>query len=616
MLLHWYAVAVTMIPARRRDPRSMDDLNIVLDPASRLSLQHQLRQKLIDAIHRGVLRPGRRLPSSRSLAARIDVSRNTVSLAYDALIAEGHVVSRARSGIFVASDVPSARIASRRRSTGQTGPLAARLPPAPDDRGFRCPGNWHQYPFPFIDGCVDSTLMPNAEWREALRLASSRHEIDGISRSVSDTDDTALIDEVRSKVLPVRGIDADAEEVLMTLSARHALQLVGSLLIGRGTPVVLEAPVDAEFERRMRDRQAELSMLDAYDDRPLPRAAVVVTSARRSFAADSNRPRALLAMVAAADGVLVEHDMPPGARDGSRVPPALRAIDMERRVVYVGNLAPAISCGESLGIAVSEPAFIERMRQLRRIQGTMPPILLQRAWAYFIGLGHYSSAVVRSGRVLEGRRTALRDALNHYLHQHVRIQTLPGASAYWVSLPENLDTRELTRQAAAIGVLVEPTRLEGGREALCMGVTGINESQIRDGVRNLSRLIRGDLSVAPRHLDDEPISPLRGTALRKTMAGAVLLYSTVYGDPATLEVRSTGELIGTAGYTGEDCDRGRWWIDDGRWYRQWQHWAYAEPSGYAVVVDGDQLRWYGDDGLLADTAVITRRVRRGSKTRR
>ena len=605
-----------MKSANRRDPRSMDDLNIVLDPASPLSLQHQLRQKLIDAMHRGVLRPGRRLPSSRSLADRIGVSRNTVSLAYDALIAEGHIVSRARSGIFVASDVPSVRIASGRRGGGEEGPLVARLPGAPDDRGFRCPGNWSQYPFPFIDGCVDSSLMPNAEWREALRLASSRHEIDSIGRSAADTDDASLVDEVRGKVLPMRGIDADADEVLMTLSARHALQLVGSLLIARGTPVVLEAPVDAEFERRLRDRQAELSMLDEYAERPLPARAVVVTSARRSFAADSGRPRALLARVAAADGVLVEHDMPPGARDGSHIPPALRALDTQGRVVYIGNLAPAISCGESPGIVVSEPAFIERLRQLRRIQGTQPPILLQRAWAYFIGLGHYSAALARSGRVLEGRRTALRDALNHYLHQHVRIQTLPGASAYWVSLPENLDTREFARAAAAIGVLVEPTRLEGGREALCMGVTGIGEAQIRDGVKNLSRLIRGDLAATPRHIDDEPINPLRGAALRKAMAGATLLYSTVYGDPATLEVHADGELTGTAGYAGEDCDRGRWWIEDGLWHRQWQRWAYAEASAYSVVVDGDQLRWYGKDGLLADTAVITRQARRGARSRR
>lgn len=605
-----------MTPANRRDPRSMDDLNIVLDPASGLSLQHQLRQKLIDAIHRGVLRPGRRLPSSRSLAGHIGVSRNTVSLAYDALLADGHIVSRPRSGIFVATDVPRVRITSGRRGREQAGPLAARLPPAPDDRGFRCPGNWHQYPFPFIDGCVDASLMPSAEWRGALRLASSRHEIDGISRSVSDRDDAGLIDEVRSKVLPMRGIDADADQVLMTLSARHALQLVGSLLVARDTPVVLEAPVDAEFARRMRDRQADLSMLDSYEGKALPAGAVVVSSARRGFAAGSQRPRDLLAQVAAADAVLVEHDMPPGARDGSHVPPALRAIDDEHRVVYVGSLAPAISCGEAPGIVVSEPIFIERLRQLRRIQGTLLPTLLQRAWAHFIGLGHYSSALLRSGRVLEDRRIALRDALNHYLHQHVSIQTLPGASAYWVSLPANLDTREFAHQAAALGVLVEPTRLERDREVLCMGVTGINEAQIRDGVKNLSRLIRGDLAAAPRHLDDESIAPLRGARLRRTMAGSTLLYNTVYGEPATLVVHADGEITGAAGYAGEDRDRGRWWIEDDRWFRQWGRWAYAEASGYRVVVDGDQLRWYGEDGLLADTAVITRQPRRRKQPQR
>ena len=92
------------------------------------------------------------------------------------------------------------------------------------------------------------------------------------------------------------------------------------------------------------------------------------------------------------------------------------------------------------------------------------------------------------------------------------------------------------------------------------------------------------------------------------MAGSTLLYNTVYGEPARIEVRANGELIGTAGYANEDCDRGRWWIEDDRWYRQWQQWAYGEASGYAIVVEGDQLRWYGSDGLLADTAVITRRI--------
>lgn len=141
-----------------------------------------------------------------------------------------------------------------------------------------------------------------------------------------------------------------------------------------------------------------------------------------------------------------------------------------------------------------------------------------------------------------------------------------------------------------------------------MGITGIAEPQIREGVKALSRLVRGDLSSMSRHLEGETTAPLRGAMLQRKMAGATLLYNTVYGDPATLEIRANGEMAGSAGYSGEDCDQGRWWVEGDRWYRQWQRWAYAEVNAYRIIIDGDQLRWYGEDGLLADSAVILRKA--------
>lgn len=597
----------------KAEPRTLDPLRLVLDPRAPLSLQQQLRQQLVAAIHRGMLRPGQRLPSSRQLSERIKVSRNTVSLAYDALLAEGYLVSRTRSGIFVSADIAGTRIGAGRRRPAPESPLAARLPAAAEDTGFRAPQHWHRYPFPFIDGCIDAELTPGAEWGEAIRLAGSRHEMPHWHREAADTDDGMLVEEVRGKLLPMRGIQAAADEVLLAASCGHALQLAGDLLIRRGTPVVLALPADPAFERRLRERHAEVSLLDPQLQTPLPSGAVVVTSSRHGFAADSDVPQRLLALVADADGVLIEHDVPAGAQDGGRIAPALRALDHHGRVVHVGGFAPVVSCGEPPGMLVGPPDFIERARQLRRTQGTAPPRVMQRAWAYFIGLGHYSAALVRTGRVLAQRRTALRDALNHYLHQHVSIDSSPGASAYWVSVPSGVDARALARQAATLGVLVEPALRADGREALCMGVTGLPTARIREGVRTLARLLRGDLSSSSRRLEEDPVAPLRGKALRRAMAGASLLYSTVYGEPCTLEIHADGNLAGTAGYDGEDCDRGHWWIEGDRWYRQWQQWAYGEASGYALVVDGDQLRLYGEDGFLADTAVLLPPVKRRGK---
>src|SRR3546814_2973639 len=107
----------------------------------------------------------------------------------------------------------------------------------------------------------------------------------------------------------MRGIQAGSDRVLVTLSSPHALQVAGELLVRRGTPVVLERPTEAAFERRLRERHADVSMLDPDPHAPLPQGAVVVTSRRHGFASGSNDPARLLARVAAADGVLIEHDV-------------------------------------------------------------------------------------------------------------------------------------------------------------------------------------------------------------------------------------------------------------------------------------------------------------------
>lgn len=587
-------------------PRAIEHLHLAVDPAAPLSLQRQLRQKLVAAIHRGILRPGQRLPSSRQLAQRISVSRNTVSLAYDALLAEGILSSRTRSGIFVAMEVGNNRIGAGRRQLEPESALTSRLPPQDAESSFRIPQHWHQYPFVFADGCVDAELVPATQWGEAIRLAGARHEVLQWQRHGNDTDDAMLLQELRSKVLPIRGIQAGGDELLATVSCRNALHLAAELLIRRGTPVVLEHPADPALERHARARHAELSLLDPGLREALPDGVLVVTSRRHGFAKDSGFARRLLAKVHAADGLVIEQDVPSGMPETEQVAPALRALDRHGRVIYVGSLAPAVACGEPLGLLVAAPELIDRARRLRRSEGTSPSKVMQRAWAYFIGLGHYSAALVHAGRLLGERRTALRDAINHYLHERVHIEALPGASAYRVSVPGNLDAFEIARQAATLGVLVEPIANPDGSQSLYMGVSGIPAARIREGVRHLARLLRGDLSPLSQRIERSPVPPLRGRALRRAMSGIALLYNTVYGEPCTLTLTADGTLSGTAGYAGEDVDHGRWWVEDGRWFRQWQQWAYGEAAGFAVVIEGEQLRFYGEDGLLVDAAVLIR----------
>ena len=57
-------------------------------------------------------------------------------------------------------------------------------------------------------------------------------------------------------------------------------------------------------------------------------------------------------------------------------------------------------------------------------------------------------------------------------------------------------------------------------------------------------------------------------------------------------------MSGCAGLNGEDHDSGRWWIEGDRYIRQWQRWSYGEPASYAIVLDGDRIKFYLESGYI------------------
>ena len=89
-----------------------DHIVITLDSTSGISLQSQIRQSVVEAILARAILPGDKLPSSRALAKQLKVSRNTVILAYQALVDTGYLQPRERSGYRVSYDAPVSQLSS------------------------------------------------------------------------------------------------------------------------------------------------------------------------------------------------------------------------------------------------------------------------------------------------------------------------------------------------------------------------------------------------------------------------------------------------------------------------------------------------------------------------
>src|SRR5260370_8283916 len=79
---------------------------LILDPSTDQSLTSQLVGQLRDAITRGRIARGTKLPSSRRLSEQLGVSRNTVVRAYEELCSEGYAEARPASCVAVAAFLP------------------------------------------------------------------------------------------------------------------------------------------------------------------------------------------------------------------------------------------------------------------------------------------------------------------------------------------------------------------------------------------------------------------------------------------------------------------------------------------------------------------------------
>ena len=596
----------------------MSEAIIYLDPDSELNLQAQIRQKIVEAITLGNFPEGQRLPSSRKLAEQLSVARNTVVLAYQQLVDEGYLVSRERSGLYVNEDIRAGQVAPERnqeRKLEASTRWSNRFRRAPTpSQDFTCPPNWQQFPYPFIEGQFDHSLYPIKEWREASRLALGVKEINTWAGETGDIDDPMLIEQIRTRILPRRGIQARPEEILITVGTQHALYLIAELLVDSRISVAVEEPGYPGMRRLLAQRGAPIVYQPVdeeglvVDERLDDCQLIYATPSHQTPTAvtmSMDRRQALLALASRTDALIIEDDFEFESNYLTSPHPALRSMDTADRVIYMSCLSKVLSPGLRLGFMVAAPEVIEEARKLRRLMVRHPPLNNQRTAAFFLSLGHYESFLMHMHRIFEERWIALRRALNYYMLFYVEMAPAQGGSSLWVRGPEDLDVKYVANEAARRGILIEPVdhyyaTSNAPRNCFRMGVTSIPHDRIRDGVLALRDLFHDLTENKTETFETARGKHLTGDDLQQALAGIVMVSVIAYGDPCTIEICDDGSLIGKAGNASEDLDEGNWWIENERWHRQWSRWAWGETGIYDVVREGHNLKLFDEDGWLID----------------
>lgn len=216
----------------RKSREPLFQLPLSLPPRGSRELQRSVYGQLRAAILDGRLQPETRLPSTRSFAAAVGVSRNTALAVYDLLVSEGYLVVRPGSGTYVAAISPrpihGSSVEPGSESRLNEAWRRARPVLSAVDGDFR---------FDFRLGLPDKSAFPLPVWR---RLSARALRDWSKTPPVYDHPQgrTALRAAIAKHVSFARAVACSPEQIVVTAGAQQAFDLLARILVTPGRTVV------------------------------------------------------------------------------------------------------------------------------------------------------------------------------------------------------------------------------------------------------------------------------------------------------------------------------------------------------------------------------------------
>ncbi len=478
---------------------------LALDPASRTPLHQQLFLSLRQAILDGRLKPNSQLASSRSLAAELNISRNTVLTAYDQLTAEGYLESRIGSGSYVSSHLPDDLL--ERKSSGQAGQvptrevylskMAAPYKERPLKQTYRglpfSPGLPALEEFPFEDWA--RLLARN--WRKPKREFLVDNPIGGSA---------VLRDAIATHLGQTRAVRCDADQVIVLSGSQQAIHLVVRAFAEPGESIWMEEPgfpgirdaiISAGANPVPVPVDAEGFRLDLAKSLA-PEARLVCISPSHQYPLGQTMSLArrldLLEWAKTEGKFILEDDYDSEYRYAGRPLSSLQGLDEDNRVLYVGTMSKVMFSGLRVGYMVVPKDLVDVFLALRRDIDSHSPAAPEAALADFISEGYLAAHIRRMRLLYEHRQNCLVTLLRQKLPDLIEVEPQESGMHLVAFLNPSVPDKQVEKAAAEQGMLVRA--LSGfyngvtHQNGLILGFAGTSETVMPQLVDRLATLIR------------------------------------------------------------------------------------------------------------------------------
>ncbi len=489
-----------------------DLLDWKLDKGTDVPIYQQVANFLRVNIVSGLLPPGSRLPSSRELVNRLGVSRTTIINAYSQLLADGYIVGHIGSGTYVAYDTPdhvdqSALAAVAQHANPDTGGMS--------EKGQRYKeinlGHFVMENVPFNTGVVRVDGRTSAQWRQ---LASRRLAIDPQQLGYIDPmGESALRREIAKYLLIARGVRCTADQIVLVAGTQQAIDLTIKVLLDPGSSVWVEDPGYPLTSLALVTAGMKLVPVPVDDEGmrvsdgvlacPAARAAFVTPSHQYPLGVSLSlkRREELLKWAARTNSWIVEDDYDAEFRYEGAPLPALKALDGDSRVLYVGSFSKVLFPGLRYGYMVVPPTLVGAFAAARFLSDRHPAVFLGGVLAEFMERGFFVTHIRRMRNEYRAAREILAGLLQRHLG-HVLDVTMPDQGMHMIAyLRGGLSDKKVAEEARKNGVIVRPIsqlyRHVTPRSGLMLGFAGFDEHRLRSAVVRLRDVLEKMVGPEP-----------------------------------------------------------------------------------------------------------------------
>ncbi len=474
---------------------------LLLDRTSGPPLHHQIYDQWRQGILSGRFRRAQRVPSTRELSTALEVSRSTVTQAYDQLIAEGYLESVQGSGTFVCRELPEELL----RTDPKHLPHAAATPAIRLSRygaGLNRDFSYPSAPPGFIrltQWRPDLALFPLPIWRKLVmrRLRSAAPELfDYADQSAGYR---PLRDEIAAYVSRSRAVRCTPEQVVIVNGSAQGIDLCVRLLLEPGDEVAIENPgyhgahrILAGYGARLRPATIDENGIVIRDLGRKARLVYVTPSHQFPTGVAMSLPRRLelIEWSRRRNAVLIEDDYDSEYRYSGPPLPSLQGLATGVAVIYIGTFSKVMFPSLRIGYVIAPPSLVPRLRRAKWLSDRQTPIPEQAALVDFISEGHLERHIRRMRRVYGERRNTLVESLERHFGDRVQLR---GDAAGMHLLVRFEHAGNIQEKAAAAKVqlvssascyLTDPPANE-----FILGFSSIPERSIREGIRRLAAVI-------------------------------------------------------------------------------------------------------------------------------